>query len=400
MLPEPKLNVRFYPGSPPALMDACARLLAKGANVLAIYNDEVAVSSLVRLGIPLGDARDYCNDGCSELIIGGKSTIRFRVHDSLAALTDVVCEAKDEPYASFEELLSAFKDRLTAYMPQGPAEENPVTFPFFAATIEDCLATASATGPRYNINGAILAQVGNSADGLEAIRKLVYEEGSLSWEALVAALGTDYDGREPLRQMILHRAPKYGNDQDEVDALAREIAEFFCEGVHARARNAPGPGAKIAPGLMCFGLEQKAQLPASPDGRRQGDPTANSFSPAVGMDRSGPTAVLNSVSKTDCTKASHGSVLDIALHNSAIRTAEDQAKLVGLMRAFLALPCTTTLQLNVIDAETLRRARANPRAPEFRTLIVRVWGFSAVFVDLSEALQDHVLARTEHGGAG
>ena len=148
---------------------------------------------------------------------------------------------------------------------------------------------------------------------------------------------------------------------------------------------------------MCFGIHRKADLPASPDGRRQGDLTANSFSPAVGMDRSGPTAVLKSASKTDATKASHGSVLDIALHASVFRGEEAVPKVAALIETFLKLPATTTLQLNVLDRATLLKARENPRAPEYRTLIVRVWGFSAVFVDLPAELQDHVLARTEHG---
>jgi formate C-acetyltransferase len=148
---------------------------------------------------------------------------------------------------------------------------------------------------------------------------------------------------------------------------------------------------------MCFGIHRKADLPASPDGRRQGDLTANSFSPAVGMDRSGPTAVLRSVAKVDLTKASHGSVLDLALHDSVLRGEDALEKLAALVRAFLQMGCTATLQLNILDRDTLLRARANPDAPEYRTLIVRVWGFSAVFVELPAELQDHVLARTEHG---
>jgi pyruvate-formate lyase len=396
MLPEPKLNVRFCVGSPARLLHECCRVMAKGANTLAFFNDEVAVPALSRLGIPLEDARDYCNDGCSELIIGGKGTIWFQVHDSLTVLTDLVLGAAEQP-ATFEALLAVFKESLTPFMPEGPGEDNAITFPYFAASIEDCLAKATPRGPRYSLHGSILAEVGNTADGLAAIRKLVYEDRTLTWAELVAALKADYAGYEALRQMIQHRAPKYGNDQDEVDALVREIAEYFCDGVHDRAHNQPGHGPKRAAGLMCFGLEGKRNLPASPDGRRKGDPTANSFSPAVGMDRSGPTAVFKSVAKTDLTKASHGSVLDVALHSSVMHDAADLDKLVALVRSFLSMPCTTTLQLNVIDRDTLLRARAHPDAPEFRTLIVRVWGFSAVFVDLPIGLQDHVLARTEHG---
>jgi pyruvate-formate lyase len=99
----------------------------------------------------------------------------------------------------------------------------------------------------------------------------------------------------------------------------------------------------------------------------------------------------------DLTKASHGSVLDLALHNSLFADPESLDKLAALIRTFLVLPCTATLQPNVLDRETLLKARANPRDPQYRTLVVRVWGFSAVFVDLVPDLQEHVLARTEHG---
>jgi formate C-acetyltransferase len=364
--------------------------------VLAIFNDEVVIPALSRLGIPLEDARDYCNDGCSELIIGGKGTIWFRVHDSLAALRETILSAEVQPFASFDAVMADFKSRLTAFMPPGPAEDHAITFPFFAASIEDCLTTASTTGARYSISGSILAEVGNAADGLAAIQKGIYEEKTLTWDELIAALEANYEGHESLRQRLLNRMPKYGNDQDSVDRIVQEIAEFFCDGVHERAHNVPGPGPKWAAGLMCFGIQHKRMLPASADGRRQGDPCANSFSPAVGMDRSGPTAVFKSVAKVDLSKASHGSVVDIAFHASAIR-GEGIEKFAALVSSFLDMPCTATLQANVIDRDTLLRARQQPDAPEFRTLIVRVWGFSAVFVELPEALQDHVLARTEHG---
>jgi formate C-acetyltransferase len=397
MLPEPKLNVRFHRGSPGRLLRECCRVLAVGANVLSVFNDEVVIPALSRLGIPIEDARDYCNDGCSEVIIGGKGTIWFRVYDALAALRETVLRAERHPYGTFEEVMADFRSRLTAYMPQGPAGDTPITFPFFAATVEDCLAEASPTSARYAIHGSILAEVGNAADGLAAIEQLVYGDRTLTWGELVSALRADYVGHEPLRQRLLHRTPKYGNDDDRADRIAAEIAEAFCDGVHKRARNRPGPGPKWAPGLMCFGIHHKAQLPASPDGRRQGDPCANSFSPAVGMDRSGPTAALRSVAKVDLSKASHGSVLDMAFHSSAIRGEEGLEKFAALIEAFLDLPCTATLQPNVLDREMLLRARKHPDAPEFRTLIVRVWGFSAVFVELPEGLQEHVLARTEHG---
>jgi len=400
MLPEPKLNVRFFHRSPPALLQVCCRVVAKGVNILAVFNDEVVVPAMLRLGIPLADVRDYCNDGCSELIMGGRGTIQFRVHDSLTALTETALQAEQQPYETFDDVMTDLKRRLIRFMPEDHGNNHAVTFPYFAAGIEDCLEKASPSGVRYPISGSILAQVGDTADGLAAIKKLIYEDGTLTWAELIAAIKADYDGYEPLRQMLRNRAPKYGNDEDDVDDLAREITDYFCDGVHERAQNPIGHGCKRAAGLMCFGMHRKKDLPASPDGRRKGDLTASSFSPAVGMDRSGPTAVLKSVSKVDLRKASHGSVLDMALHPSAIQGREGFEKLVALVDAFLTMPCTASLQMNIIDRDTLLRARERPDSPEFRTLVVRVWGFSAVFVELPRALQDHVLARTEHGLGG
>ncbi|MDP6273635.1 MAG: pyruvate formate lyase family protein [Dehalococcoidia bacterium] len=397
MLPEPKLNVRFFQGTPSSVMRASASVLAKGANTIAVFNDDVAIPSLVKLGIPVEEARDYCNDGCSELIMGGKGTIKFKVHDALPILNELVLESANADWATFDDVMADFKTRLNAVMPEGSAPARPITHPFFAAAIEDCLAAASPEAARYAINGSIVAQAGNAADGLAAIKKLIYDDGSLTWERLRDAMEADFAGYESLQLRLKNRIPKFGNDDDYVDSIITEIAEHFCDGVHERSDNTEGPGGKWAPGFMSFGIHRKSDTPASPDGRSMGELTANSFSPAVGMDRNGPTAALRSVSKVDLVKASHGSVLDIALHSGILQTNDAFEKFVALLTVFLKMPSTATLQVNVIDRETLLRARENPELPEFKTLIVRVWGFSAVFVDLPEGLQDHVLARTEHG---
>ena len=396
MLPEPKLNVRFFEGSPRRLLQACCRVLAKGVNVLSVFNDRVAVPALSELGIPLEDVRDYCNDGCSELIIGGKGTIRFKVHDSLSALRETISQAGIDRYPTFDDVMADFKAQLTAFMPNGPALDSAITYPYMAASVKDCLSNASPTGARYSIRGWILGEVGNTADGLAAIKKFIYEDGALTWAELLSAIEANYEGYEPLRQMLQNRAPKYGNDDDYVDSIVKEIAEYYCDAVHERARNAAGRGGKSAAGFMLFAIDRKNDLPASPDGRRQGDPTANSFSPALGMDRSGPTAILRSASKVDLSRASHGSVLDVALHSAMIEDEDGFEKFVSLIDAFLRVPSAATLQVNVINRDRLLRARENPDAPEFKTLVVRVWGFSAVFVELPPALQDHVLSRTEH----
>jgi pyruvate-formate lyase len=396
MLPEPKVNVRFFQGSPHYVLRACCQVLAKGLNVLAVYNDNVAIPALLRLGIPLEDARDYCNDGCQELIIGGKTFTRFVVYDALLALQETVLSEARNGHLSFQDVMQSFKMHLRRFMPVELRGNGSITFPFFAASVDDCLQKASPTGARYSIWASVLGEVGNTADGLAAIEQFIYKDHVFSWADLVSALEANYRGYEPLRQMLCNRAPKYGNDDDAVDRIAKEIAEYYCNAVQGNERNREGYGPKEAAGFMLFILQCKNLIPASPDGRRQGDPVATSLSPALGMDRHGPTAVLKSAAKIDLTKASYGSVLDLAMNSALVQEEEGFDKFVSLVDTFLTMPSTVTLQINMIDRETLLKARANPDAPQYRTLIVRVWGFSAVFVELSPALQDHILSRTEH----
>jgi formate C-acetyltransferase len=370
--------------------------LAKGLNSLAVYNDDVAIPALLRLGIPLEDARDYCNDGCQELIVGGRTFSRFTVYDALSALRETVLSEAADGYPTFQDVMQAFKARLIEFAPTEPRGDGPITFPFFAASVDDCLQKASPTGARYSIRGSILGEVGNAADGLAAIEQLIYRDRVLSWADLASALQADYQGFGPLRQRLRNRVPKYGNDVDSVDNIAGEIVDCFCDAVQGDGRNRAGHGAKEAAGFMLFILQYKNLLPASPDGRRKGEPIATSLSPAVGMDRTGPTAVLQSASKIDLTQASFGSALDLAINTSIVQDEGGFEKFVSLVDGFLTLPSTATLQVNVIDRETLLKARQNPDAPQYRSLIVRVWGFSAAFVELSPELQDHVLSRTEH----
>ena len=396
MLPEPKLNVRFFDGSPPELLELSCRLTCKGLSNPAYFNDRVAIPSLMRLGIPLEEARDYCNDGCSELILGGKSTISFENFDTLPLLNETVQRGAAQPYSDFTEVVTDFEQRLTERPPGRQIGKGQVTYPYFAASLDDCLVEASTSGVRYNIWGSIPSQMGNVADGLAAIKKFIFDEKSLTWAELNTALENNFEGDEPLRQKILNRAPKYGNDEDEVDHILKEISEHFCDTLHEKAQNGVGPGHKTAPGFMTFRIHKRRFIPATPDGRKQEDHVASSFSPALGRDNNGPTAVLKSVSKVDLSKAGHGSVLDIAFHPSALQGEEGLQKFVSFVETFLKLPATTTLQVNIVDRETLLAARENPTDPRYRTLLVRVWGFSTVFVTLDPALQEHVIERTKH----
>jgi len=395
-LPEPKLNLRIFEGSPEELIRAGCRTICLGLSQPSIFNDEVSVPALVNIGIPIEVARDYCNDGCSELVIGGVGTSAFGVFGTIPVFNETVREAVVNKYETFDEVMANFKQRLDNFMPDGPRGVRQVTYPFFAASIEDCLEKAAPDGVRYTIFSQIPSQLAHVADGLAAIKKYIYEEKSLTWDELIEALDDNYENYEQLRQLLLNRAPKYGNDVEEVDLIIKEIAEYFCDETHRRAQNPYGQGAKQTAGFMNFGIHGQLDVPACPDGRKQGENIPNSFSPALGRDRNGPTAVLRSVAKVDMTKAGHGSVLDMNFSLSALKGADAFEKFVAFVKTFLQLPCTATLQANTLDRNTLLKARENPGDPQYRTLLVRVWGFSTVFVTLDPGLQNHVLERMEH----
>lgn len=395
-LPEPKLNLRLFSGSPPELLTAGCRTICLGLSQPSIFNDEVAVPALVNIGIPLEVARDYCNDGCSEFVTGGVGTSAFGVFGTIPVFNETVREAAAKNVETFDEVMDDFKHRLTHFMPSGPKEVRQVTHPFFAASIDDCLKKASPDGVLYTIFSRIPSQLAHVADGLVAIRKYIYEERSLTWDELITALNDNYEHQKPLRQRLLNRTPKYGNDNAEVDLIIKEIAEYFCDETHRRAQNPQGLGAKQTAGFMNFGIHGQREVPACADGRKQGENIPNSFSPALGRDRSGPTAVLKSVAKVDMTKAGHGSVLDMNFSLSSLKGPEVFEKFVAFVKTFLELPCTATLQVNTLDRSALLKAKEHPDDPQYRTLLVRVWGFSTVFVTLDPALQNHVLERMEH----
>ena len=231
----------------------------------------------------------------------------------------------------------------------------------------------------------------NCADSLAAIRRLVFDERTVAWEELLTALKADFNGHEPLRQKLINGAPKFGNDDDYVDVIACKLVDFLSDEAE---KYETGTGLKYAIGLMTW-LDQGGEHEiASADGRRYSDLIASNFSPSPGRDRNGPTAIINSVNKVDTSKAGHGAVLDLKFHPSALK-ADGLEKLTSFVEAALKGERIITLQINVVDRETLIKAKGNPDA--YRDLLVRVRGFSAYFVDLDPWMQKQIIERTELG---
>ena len=261
--------------------------------------------------------------------------------------------------------------------------------------IEDCIERGldvTAGGAHYNFSGVQGVQIANVADSLAAVRQAVFEENWCTADELLAALRADFEGYEVLRQRLINRVPKYGNDDDRVDGLAAKWADRYSALV---AQYPTVRGGTYQPGFYTVSahVPMGADVGATPDGRRAGQPLADGgLSPMAGRDRKGPTAVLRSVSKINLRLASNGTLLNMKFLPSFFDGQQALEKFVTLLRGFCRLEIPH-VQFNVVSAAMLRQAQARPE--EYRHLVVRVAGYSAYFTELDRNLQDEIIQRTE-----
>ncbi len=432
---EPHLNVRLHHRAPPPLLDKLTAVQLLGHGQGTIYNDEMIIPSLVAAGVPLPQARNYANDGCSEVIIDGESGIDLGMVEAVKSLELMLFNGQPntlpgEPFGkywqrtetgrklnsscevgfqsgdftrmtSFEEVYEAFLrqylhqvDRHLNNMCGGMnwLRENAVCSPFVAGTFGPVLSTGvdlyrgGWTVPCWVFFGGSIPTV---ADALAAIREVVFEQRFCTPAQLLAALAADFVGHEPLRQRLL-AAPKFGNNLDEVDQLAADIALRMCRRVKAH----PTPtGKPIWPALFNHTYNDEAKIVgATPDGRRWKDPICEHYSPTPGRARRGPTAVIRSATKAPLGEACGTSIFNISLsRNMFPRNEHSQQLLRHLIRGALHLEAAV-MNVAIYDVAALRDAKLHPE--KHADLLVRVWGYSARFVDLSDDQQDHIIART------
>ena len=251
----------------------------------------------------------------------------------------------------------------------------------------------SEGGARYNFSGFQGIGLGTAADSLVALRALVFEQERFSLREVRAALESDFEGQEAMRLALRNEAPKYGNDEDEVDRVAVELADDFCTEVkrHVTAR-----GGSFLPALWSVWLNTTMGkgTPATPDGRHAGRPVAHSAGPSLGVARHGPTAIVKSVTKLDFVHAANGSSLLLHLQGELLATPEQREKLEALIRTYFARG-GLQIHFDTVSAEELEEARRRPL--EHADLIVRRAGYSEYFVTLPEDEQRFIIERLKHG---
>jgi formate C-acetyltransferase len=423
-LTQPNLSIRLHRHSPPAFLKAAAYVISKGSGMPQVFNDEVIIPSQQDRGVDPADARNYAVVGCVELSTPGKALgwSDASMFNLTRVLELTLFGGKDphtgeqiglatpplDAMASFDDLEAAYDQQLAHFvglMVEGcrlvdriHAEVLPS--PFLSLVIRDCVERGldvTAGGARYNFSGVQGVQIANVADSLAAIKQAVFDERWLDAGTLLTTLRHNFEGYEVLRQRLIHRAPKYGNDDDRVDSFAQRWAERYCDLV---ARYTTVRGGTYLPGFYTVSahVPMGANVGAMPDGRHAGEPLADGgLSPMTGRDAQGPTAVLRSVGKINLRLATNGTLLNMKFSPMFFAGEHALDKFVTLLRGFsqLGIP---HVQFNVVSADTLRKAQATPE--DYRSLVVRVAGYSAYFTELDKDLQDEIIRRTEFGQAG
>lgn len=423
LLPQPNLSLRIYKDSPAELLEAASRVIGQGSGMPQVFNDEAVVPALMAHGVSHKDAMNYAIVGCVELTTHGNAlawsdAAMFNLLKALELTlnhgVDMLTGEKTgldlgalTTYETFEELETAyakqidyFSDRMAECVSQvEKMHEKLLPTPFLSAVIDDCLARGrdvTQGGAHYNFAGVQAIQAANLADSLAAIKALVYDEKKLSREELLHALQTDYEDAPLIRAMLLNKAPKYGNDVDWVDALGVKWVNYFADGLK-KYKNGRGGIYQMGLYTVSAHVPMGQNVGASADGRRAKDPLADGgVSAMYGRDTNGPTALLQSVAKLPFEKASNGTLLNMKFLPQFFKTDTGIQKFVELLRSVCRLGISH-IQFNVLNEKDLRAAQKTPE--QYRSLTVRVAGYTAYFTELAPDLQEEIIARTTYESA-
>lgn len=413
---NPSLVLRCHKDTPSEVMDRACNLIRTGIGFPQLYNDEMMYKAMQYAGVNEEDARDAVPGGCVELSIAGKTNpwvgnffnlpkcLTIALNDGIDPLSGELVGLRTgnaKNFRTYDDLMDAYKNQVAYFMKLMSASENShdiaqaelTPFPFLSSLVSDCIdkgTDITEGGARYNFTQVQGVGIANVADSFAAIKKLVFQEEKITLDELVDILKNDFQNKELIRQMLLNNAPKYGNNDPYVDDIAKDIVYHFYEEVQKYENPR---GGKFYPGLLTWTLAEGfgSITGATPDGRKSRTVFSDSIGSAQGRDIEGPTALIRSVTKIDYTPVVGGLSFNIKFTPTILSSEDSLNKLKSLIFTYFNLG-GMQIQINVIDKNTLLIAQNNPE--QYRSLIVRVSGWSSRFVNLSKALQDEIISRT------
>lgn len=416
---QPSSNIQLSAKSPQKFLKRALKILRTGFGQPSIFNTDVVVEEMLRQGKSIEDARAGGNSGCVETGAFGKEAyilvgyfnipkiFEITLNDGLDPRTGKIIGLRTgdpRSFTRFDELLDAFRRQIRHFVDIKVRGSNIIErlfatrlpVPFLSLLTDDCIEKAedyNAGGARYNTSYLQGVGIGTITDCLSAIRTHLYDSAKVTMGGLLAALKDDFADAEPLRLLLLNRTPRYGNDDDRADELMRWTFDTYYDAVNGRP-NTRGGHYRINMLPTTCHVYFGAVTGALPDGRKAGLPLSEGISPVQGGDRNGPTAVIKSAAKMDHVRTG-GTLLNQKFTPELMEGEAGLEQVAGIVRTYFKLG-GHHIQFNVVRAETLRAAQANP--DQYRDLIVRVAGYSDYFCDLGKALQDEIIARTEHKG--
>ncbi|MEW5724431.1 MAG: trans-4-hydroxy-L-proline dehydratase [Thermodesulfobacteriota bacterium] len=414
---QPSSNIQLSRKNPDRFLKRACRIVRKGWGQPSMFNADLVVEELLRQGKTVEDARCGGTSGCIEVGAFGKEAYILTGYFNLPKVFEITLFNGLDPrtgkrigletgdprtFATLEELLEAFRKQLHYFIAVKIRGNNIIEslfadympVPFLSLVIDDCIARGRdyhGGGARYNTNYIQGVGIGTLTDAVSVIKHHVYEGRSFSLDELLEALRDNFAGREKMRQLILNKTPRYGNDDDRADELMRLLFDLYYHAVNGRPTVRGGVYRINMLPTTChvyFG----SVTGATPDSRPAWAPLSEGISPVQGADRHGPTGVIKSASKMDHVRTG-GTLLNQKFTPQLLEGEEGINNLASLVRTYFKLD-GHHVQFNVVSAETLRMAQAQP--DQYRDLIVRVAGYSDYFCDLSETLQNEIIARTEH----
>ncbi len=420
LLPQPNLSARIFAGSSEHFLTRCAEVVGKGSGMPQFFNDEAVIPALEGKGIAQADARNYAIVGCVELTTMGNSlgwsdaamfnlvkALELALNDGVCTLTGKQMGARTgtlKDFETYEDVTKALDRQIDFFFERmirccevvELAHAELLPSPFLSSVIDDCMETGvdvTAGGAHYNLSGIQAIQCANVADSLAALKTLVYDEKIVDRAALHAALAHNFENAELLRLRLLNKAPKYGNDIDWVDAIAFDWARAFAERL-GRYTNVRGGPYQMGLYTVSAHVPMGQNVGATPDGRLAREPLADGgMSPVYGRDAQGPTAVLKSVARVKSEYGSNGTLLNMKFLPSLFQTELGVARFVRLLRAFIELKIIH-VQFNVVNRADLLAAQKQPE--RYRSLTIRVAGYTAYFTELAPDLQREIIERTEY----
>ena len=410
---QPNFGVRVSRKTPEHFFLTAARY-AKDGVLLHFFNDDRIVESLVSAGHHISDARNYGVVGCLEPNAQGKTfgstfaaqfsgikCLEFALSNGNDTIFGIPSGRKTGDPANFKSLddvWHAYDAQVAYFIGQlvkgitslDKAIADRVPSPFASAMIEGPIEKGmdlTKGGARYNSTGVQLIGFSNIADSLYAVKKAVFEDGICSLKELSQWLSKDWSNAVEKRNLFYNKISKYGNDEDDVDAVAATVLNHFCDTL-AGYRNFRG--GTFWPGVFSVGFHiiMGSLTGATPDGRYAGAILGNGVTPSEGVARKGPTAIMNSVTKLPLGRAYNGLNLNMRFRGSDI----PDSGFAALVKAYFEKG-GVQVQFNMVDSQTLKRAQQHPQ--NYRDLVVRISGYSATFVNLSHIAQDEIIKRTQ-----